>query len=169
MNVRVFFAMIIAFALVYACVAQAQQVFADDSGARHAAIAGENAAAVTEPASDETPPAAAIPDAPVPLSSFGGWALLNLVLTIVTGLIAVAIFIGWLFGGRRTLYGSFTFVATAAALALFAMTENMSHAMFMTDKWTVWHIVITATAIALAVLGKVTYEDDEERFDAYNA
>ena len=120
----------------------------------------------------------------VPLSSFSVWALLNLILTIVTGLIMAVPFIVQ-YRKRRAMkmegqdeyedrldqsgnskkrlwFRLATIVTALAAIALFAMTSDTSLPMVMTDSWTGGHIAIAAATLALAVLAREKREDKEE-------
>ena len=119
-----------------------------------------------------------IPPDRTPLASFGAWALLNLILTIVTAIIMAALLITY-FSKRKDeheddpyyeeekvkkhlLVRLITVAATAIAIILFVMTQNMSLPMGFIDQWTIWHVVITAASVVLAVFSKKTYEDGEE-------
>ena len=108
-----------------------------------------------------------IPYEPPPLVSFGSWALVNLILTIATGLLAAALLAVWLRGliregaGRRparavrkqTALSIMSVMATVISVMVFSETENMSRArMVLTDAWTIWHIAITIATVALVLL-----------------
>jgi hypothetical protein len=117
-----------------------------------------------------------IEDDPIPL--YVGWALLNLIMTIVTGLIMVALFATYFTKrkedeeiandpdreakvkkhlGVRLI----SIAATVIAIILFVLTEDMALPMTMTDKWTVWHIVIVAAAIIVAIFSRKKYEVED--------
>jgi len=123
-----------------------------------------------------TPPVDIAP-APVPMASFVYWALLNLILTIVTGLVMVMLLATYFFKrkdeneddpnydeekvkkhlGLRLI----TVAATVIAIILFILTQDMTLPMGMTDQWTIWHVVIAVAAIVLAFFSKKKYEEDE--------
>ena len=123
-------------------------------------------------------PEVIIPPDKLPLASYATWALLNLILTIVTVIIMAALLITYI--GKREdeqeedpYYEEekvkkhlaprlITIAAAAIAIILFILTQNMSLPMTFFDQWTIWHVVITAASVVLAVFSKKTYEDDEE-------
>ena len=126
-----------------------------------------------------TPQAAVtIPAERPPLASYASWALLNLILTIVTGLI-MAVLLATYFVKRKDeeedddpyyeeektnkhLWARLiTIATTAVAVILFVLTQNMSLPMQMVDVWTAWHIIIATATIILAFLSRKTYEEDE--------
>ena len=122
---------------------------------------------------DAAPPLAAIHAMQAPLASGAAWALLNLMLTIVTVLMMIALAVTYFIPGRdENELGStkirknpgtrlLTVAAAASAIILFLLTENMALPMTIADKWTIWHIVITAAASFLTMISKKTYEDEK--------
>ena len=111
-----------------------------------------------------------------PLANFAAWALLNLILTVVTGLIMIALLVTY-FAKRREddeNYGEeekvkkhlglrlITVAATVIAVILFVLTQNMTLPMILIDQWTILHVIITAAAVLLAMASMKNYEDDEE-------
>jgi len=129
----------------------------------------------------ETPQAAPIQEIPPerpPLAVFAAWALLNLILTIVTGLIMAALLVSY-FGKRKDEDEEddpdrdeekvkkylglrlLTIAATAIAVILFILTQDMRLPMMFVDQWTIWHVVITAVTVILAIFSKKTYEEDD--------
>ena len=120
-------------------------------------------------------PTTIAPERP-PLANFQAWALLNLILTIVTGLIMVALMVTY-FTKRREdeeqedseekvkkhlALRLITIAATAIAVILFVLTQNITLPMIFIDQWTIWHVVITAAAVVLAMLSTKKYEEEEE-------
>jgi uncharacterized membrane protein len=53
--------------------------------------------------------------------------------------------------------------ATVVAIILFLLTEDLSLPLVLTDKWTLWHIVITIVTILLAVFSKKKYKEMARR------
>ena len=117
-----------------------------------------------------------IGDASAPGTNYAAWALLNLILTIVTALTMIALFVTYFINRRdededdpdyeRNIkkYLGFRLITIAAAIIaalLFVLTEDMSLTMTFTDQWTVWHVVITAAAIILAFFSRKKYEEEE--------
>jgi hypothetical protein len=50
-------------------------------------------------------------------------------------------------------------VATIVVISIFALTENMSLPMILTDSYTVYHLLIAAVQIGIAVLARKKYEE----------
>ena len=141
----------------------------------------------------EPPEEKVIEDEPQPKSDFGAWALLNLILTIVTGLIMIALIITYFFKrkkedeeeGLETAEGEdedeekkvkrhlglrlITVAATIIAIILFVLTEDMSLPMGWLDQWTIWHVIIVAATVILAIFSRKKYEDEEEEDEAVAA
>ena len=107
------------------------------------------------------------------------WSLINLILTIATALITVFMYLV-AFPGRnrideyvegrdsdvRMARKDFFFrllgiAATVIAVILFAYTQDMRLRMVFTDKWTVWHEVITAATVLLGFLSYREYKKEE--------
>ena len=117
-----------------------------------------------------------IPAERVPLANVASWALLNLMLTIVTGLIMAALFVTYFFRKkdeneddpdtdqkvRKHLFVRLiTIATTAVAIILFILTQDMSLPMIFIDQYTIWHIVIAAATVLLAGVSRKSYEDEE--------
>jgi len=127
-----------------------------------------------------------------PLVDFASWALLNLILTIVTGLITLALFATYFMkrkqeeaefeskyrpaGGaefenereeikKRLLIRVLSIVATVAAIILFVITQDMTLPIAFVDNWTIGHIVIVAAAIFIAYLSRKKYEVIDETLE----
>jgi len=145
------------------------------------------------------PPQAVIADGPVPQASLtplqsiaverpplaaaglASWALLNLILTVATALIMVAL-IGTYFNKRRrdedeaNEYGEekvkkylglrlISVVTAVIAFILFVFTQDMTLPIAFTDTWTIWHVVITAAAVLLAVFSMKKYEEEDAEIE----
>ena len=131
--------------------------------------------------SDAAPPLAAPPEPVVirspkpPLAVFAVWALMNLVLTILTGLIMFMVLFSYFRKssdaarngsekpgprsaprpGIRLALRLLTVAATAVAVILFATTQNPTLPAVLFDQYTTRHLVILAASAALAVLSSV--------------
>ena len=129
-----------------------------------------------EPAPQAAPEITTIEADRVPLANIASWALLNLMLTIVTGLIMVALFATYFIKRkdddeddpdkeqkvkRHLLARLITIATTVVAIILFVMTQDMSLPMIFADQYTIWHIVIAAVTVFLALLSKKDYEEEE--------
>ncbi|MEA5050132.1 MAG: InlB B-repeat-containing protein [Oscillospiraceae bacterium] len=105
-----------------------------------------------------------ITDNGTPLASSPAWALLNLILTVGTGLTSIALLVNY-FGKREDedkrkstrrkggLRLSSLIPAVGAVIA-FILTENMRNPMVFTDKWTLLMVAIAAVQAVVAVLCK---------------
>jgi amino acid transporter len=104
-----------------------------------------------------------------PFTPLENWALFNLLLTIITGIIMAALLITWFTKrkededadgiNKRPLYRIVSIVATIVAIVIFVLTENMSLPMILTDSYTVYHLLIAAVQIVVAVLARKKYEE----------
>lgn len=126
-------------------------------------------------------------DGEVARSSGASWALLNLILTIATGIMMFCLVVTYFTGKRRTddddedddddpednnpkvkkhlLIRMMSVVATILAIFVFITTEDMTLPMVFTDDYTIIHVVIALVTIALALFSRKTYpeEDDDEQ------
>ena len=126
---------------------------------------------------------AAIEDNDTPLADSPAWALINLIMTIVTGLISAVLLAGWHrrkdeeaddnedSSRRSRLARLFSLIPAAGAVTAFILTENMSDPMVLTDKWTVLMAVILMIQAAIAMMAKKrnNEEDDSESAEAITA
>jgi len=94
-----------------------------------------------------------------PLASIGHWALVNLILTIVTVLIMLAMFVTDLFMRNIRLV---SVLASIVAIIFFVSSQDMTLPMGLADKWTGWHFVIMAAAIVIAFLSRNESEESKE-------
>jgi uncharacterized repeat protein (TIGR02543 family) len=151
-------------------------------------------AAVTppaEPTEPETIPEPQVPAAPAPTAtqapveipepevpaaaapSNGVWALLNLLLTIATGILMLVLLIGYFVGKkkkyeeteqdgvemeethvlkRKGIFRLLSILPTLGAIIAFILTENMSLPMVFVDRWTWLMVVIAVVQVIVAVL-----------------
>ena len=118
---------------------------------------------------------------PVPASPSGAWALLNLMLTLITGLVTVALLAIYFVKRRDDKDEAYTdrdeeeekvrkhlglrlltIVATVIAAIIFIKTQDMSLPMAYVDRWSILHVLIAAATVLLANFSKKDYEEDEE-------
>ena len=129
---------------------------------------------------EETPlaapeePAVLIPPERPPLAVFNTWAFLNLLLTIVTGIIVVALFVNYNMrlkddlktdkgkANRHLVLRLIALAALSVAVILFATTQDMTLPMLFTDGMTGMHLIILAAVAVLGVLGFRKYEERAE-------
>jgi len=154
---------------------------------------------------DELDPVASITDSKTPLASMStttlegpysstgaeSWSLINLLLTIGTGLIMLMMI--FTFTRRRRVnpeededyYGKeyaredeysarhrryvilrlLTAAATFASVALFIITQDLALPMALTDDWTASHIIIAILALALATLNRLRFAADDNFYN----
>jgi len=103
--------------------------------------------------------------------------LLNLLLTIVTGIIMLLLLVTY-FQKRKgeehekdpdydqkvkkhLPFRLITIATTVVAIILFILTENMSLPMGIADNYTLWHVVIAAVTVVFAILSRKKYEEGE--------
>ena len=101
----------------------------------------------TQIVSADLPQIEEIEDEVMPLANApkAGWSLMNLIAVILTALIALGMVL------RRTA-GIFGFIPAIASVMIFALNENLSGNMIMTNSWTPVMIVILLAAAVMAVL-----------------
>jgi len=118
-----------------------------------------------------------IPSEKPPLAVFVTWALMNLILTVITAALMVVLLINY----SQRVKSEFkensdnarnhliirlgAIAATAIAVILFVVTQDMRLPMFLADNLTLVHFVITAAVAVLAVLGLRKNESKEEIAD----
>ncbi len=106
----------------------------------------------------ETLRAEEIPDEPTPLAG-PTWALLNLILTIVTALAIVSIFTLLKknreveLKKRHKTFRWLTLIPAIGAVVAFLLTEDMNNPMVLTDQWTILMAGIAVVQIAVIALG----------------
>jgi hypothetical protein len=104
------------------------------------------------------------------------WALLNLILAILTVLISVVLLIGYFTrkkheeddnseeveikkkGFARVLI----LLPALAGVILFILTEDMTNPMVFTDQWTIWMAVIALLNVIVAFFSKKKEQDEDE-------
>ena len=107
------------------------------------------------------------PLAPMPT---GAWALVNLVLMILTVLASLLMLLGVIGKKRGRNNKSFWRVASlipaVAAVIAFVLTENMKLPMIMVDRWTLLMAVIAVLQLIVAVMSKKQKESQDEENEA---
>ncbi|MGI6350022.1 MAG: beta strand repeat-containing protein [Eubacteriales bacterium] len=132
-------------------------------------------------------------ETPLSGGTTAAWALLNLLLTILTGIIMIALLIGYFTGrkreeeDRRTNRDRYrnqyedesklkrkgflrllSFIPLIVAVIVFILTEDMRNPMVFVDRWTIWMAVIAAVQVILALFCKKSYEEDEDNKEYWN-
>ena len=141
-------------------------------------------ATVTQPASrpteqiteNETPKAESEPevieDEETPLAPManGKWALVNLVLMILTVLASLLMLLGVIGKKRGRNNKSFWRIASLipaiGALAAFVLTENMKLPMAMVDRWTLLMVIIAVLQLIVAAMSKKQNESEDDGANA---
>ena len=140
---------------------------------------------------EETVPLAVadIPDEETPLASGGAWALINLILTILTVLGSLILMLGYLGkkekaaadedgnpilneNGEETLaytlkkkgfWRLFSLIPAIGAIIAFILTEDMRLPMVLVDKWTLLMVIIALVQVVDAFLCKKKKVEPEEQ------
>ena len=121
------------------------------------------------------------PLAPMPT---GAWALVNLILMLLTVLASLLLLIGYLgkkkhterdeYGNKRIDYTRnkkgfwrvASLIPAVAAVIAFVLTENMKLPMIMVDRWTLLMAVIAVLQLIVAVMSKKQKESQDEEDEA---
>ena len=133
-----------------------------------------------------------IEDDETPLANGGAWALLNLIITILTALGSIIMLVGY-FGKKREaekdedgnvvldengeekteytvkkkgFWRLFSLVPTVVAIIAFILTEDMSLPMAFVDKWTILMLLIGLAQVGVAILSRKAKEEAEEETPA---
>ena len=140
---------------------------------------------------EETVPLAVadIPDEGTPLASGGAWALINLILTILTALGSLLLLLGYLGkkdkaaadedgnpilneNGEETLaytlkkkgfWRLFSLIPAIGAIIAFILTEDMRLPMVLVDKWTILMVIIALVQLVDAFLCRKKKVEPEEQ------
>lgn len=127
--------------------------------------------AESEPPKAESEPEV-IEDEETPLAPManGKWALVNLVLMILTVLASLLMLLGVIGKKRGRNNKSFWRIASLipaiGALAAFVLTENMKLPMAMVDRWTLLMAVIAVLQLIVAVMSKKQNESEDDGANA---
>ena len=135
------------------------------------------AAKPTETIAESEPPKAesepeVIEDEETPLAPMatGKWALVNLVLMILTVLASLLMLLGVIGKKRGRNNKSFWRIASLipaiGALAAFVLTENMKLPMAMVDRWTLLMVIIAVLQLIVAAMSKKQNESEDDGANA---
>ena len=161
---------------------------------------GNNDGEIGETINDNETPLANgedIADNATPLAGLGtgAWALINLILTIVTTLLSVLLLIGYIGKKKKALededgnvvldengkevmeyeknkkglWRLISIIPALIAIIVFIFTEDMTLPMIFVDKWTILHVVIALVQVVIMVLCKKKKDENDEDENAANA
>ena len=161
---------------------------------------GNNDGEIGETINDNETPLANgedIADNATPLAGLGtgAWALINLILTIVTTLLSILLLIGYIGKKKKALededgnvvldengkevmeyeknkkglWRLISIIPALIAIIVFIFTEDMTLPMIFVDKWTILHAVIALVQIVVMVLCKKKKDENDEDENAANA
>jgi hypothetical protein len=105
-----------------------------------------------------------IPLADVPETTTSGWALINLVLCVLTAIMMLVKVIPAIrnsYVGRRKSRLA-TFIPAIVAVTMFILTQDLSQTMRMVDMWTLWMAVIAVVQLFVFVFGAKLLREDEQ-------
>ena len=161
---------------------------------------GNNDGEIGETINDNETPLANgedIADNATPLAGLGtgAWALINLILTIVTTLLSILLLIGSIGKKKKALededgnvvldengkevmeyeknkkglWRLISIIPALIAIIVFIFTEDMTLPMIFVDKWTILHVVIALVQVVVMVLCKKKKDENDEDENAANA
>ena len=161
---------------------------------------GNNDGEIGETINDNETPLANgedIADNATPLAGLGtgAWALINLILTIVTTLLSILLLIGYVGKKKKALededgnvvldengkevmeyeknkkglWRLISIIPALIAIIVFIFTEDMTLPMIFVDKWTILHAVIALVQVVVMVLCKKKKDENDEDENAANA
>ena len=116
-----------------------------------------------------------ITDSQAPLAINSSWALLNLIMTIITGIISAVLLVG-IFGKkedenedgeeveikRHRLARFMSLIPAIGAAIIFIITEDMSNPMVLVDGWTILMAVILLIQAVVAMIAKKSKDENED-------
>ncbi len=124
---------------------------------------------------DGQTPLTDIEDGLAPKTSAAYWALLNLILAILTAIVSIILLIGYL--GRRNKEDEneeepeirkkgfariCSLVPAIAGIILFILTEDMTLPMQWMDSWTIWQAIILLAELIIAVFCRKSEKEEED-------
>ena len=161
---------------------------------------GNNDGEIGETINDNETPLANgedIADNATPLAGLGtgAWALINLILTIVTTLLSILLLIGYIGKKKKALededgnvvldengkevmeyeknkkglWRLISIIPALIAIIVFIFTEDMTLPMIFVDKWTILHVVIALVQVVVMVLCKKKKDENDEDENVANA
>ena len=87
------------------------------------------------------------------------WSLINLVCTIIGVLLAIVLLVSRKYKG---ILKAVTTLFAVGLVVIFFMTQDMSLPMALTDKWTIWMVVIAIVELVLVLVGRHWKDVDDE-------
>ncbi len=116
-----------------------------------------------------------IDETEVPLASGSAWSLLDLILTVVTGIMTIMLLVTY-FTGRKEEeeYGEIkkkgllrliSLIPALGAILLFFLTQDMTQPMIIVDEWTIYFAIIAIVQGTVTFFSRKKVEEDEN-FDA---
>ena len=138
----------------------------------------EAAPAAEEILEAEVSETAMIAEQEVPMTGItaegSAWALLNLIMAVITGIISAVLLVGY-FGreereeeneedktDRKGFARVMSLIPAVGAAIAFILTENMSNPMIFTDRWTILMAVILLIQAIVAIIAKKSDEENED-------
>ena len=139
-----------------------------------------------DPEPPTEPPTEDIVDPEPPLANDSHWALLNLILAIVSAILAIVMIITFIVGKKddddddpngtgtkaaedeedrkkkRNALKFLGLIPGIGGIILFLLTEDMTAKMQFTDKWTIWMAIIAIIALVLMIVIRNKKADKEE-------
>ncbi len=147
------------------CVAKTSAVKAT---ATPSATSTPNPTASIEPTKTPEATASAEPTIEPEVVSEGSWALMNLVATVVTALLALFLVLSKSDSNdttsarkQQTIWKIVSVVDAILAIVVFILTENMKFTMTLVDKWSILMVVLVVISVISLVLGKKYHDEDE--------
>ncbi len=102
----------------------------------------------------------ALGETPIPLGEItaDSWALMNLLLTIITGVAAIFMALSAIKRRRSQKSGNsgiwLAWLPAAISIALLVATQNPNGVMVMTDGWTIWFLIVAISQAVIALFHK---------------
>ena len=116
----------------------------------------------------ETIPEVVIPETPTPETAGGAWALINLILMVVTALLSIILVLGFFFRKEKFAARFSSLIPAIGGVIAFFLTENMRNPMCIWDKWTLLMAIIALVQIVVVFVARHKKDDDDDE-DEENA
>ncbi len=114
------------------------------------------------------------PETPLAAGNGAAWALVNLILTVFTGILSVVLLIGYFRNKRedeeyededvkrKGAMRLFSIAPAIAAIVVFILTEDMSLPMTMVDQWTILMAIIALVQCGVTYMSRKVREEESE-------
>ncbi len=114
------------------------------------------------------------PETPLAAGNGAAWALVNLILTVFTGILSVVLLIGYFRNKRedeeyededvkrKGAMRLFSIAPAVAAVVVFILTEDMSLPMTMVDQWTILMAIIALVQCGVTYMSRKEREEESE-------